>query len=159
MKPNKAVSLGESKASKIQTNSSKIESNEFGIDKVKNNVIFLNEELNEFRVELDDTRNRVLRKTLIFKNIPFKKKETWDKSKEILVKEIKRVLPNLEEHYIMNKIERAHRSREMEYTNTSAIIAEFNLQKLLKLVLSKPSHIYFYLKCIHQHSLKEGMKQ
>ena len=57
-------------------------------------------------------RNRGLRKTLIFKNIPFKKEETCDENKELLVKEIKTVIPDLEESYIMNKIERAHRSKK-----------------------------------------------
>ena len=109
VKANKAISLGESNASKIQANSSKIESNDFGIDQLKNKVASLNEALNEIRVELDDMRNRSLRKTLIIKNIPFKKKETWDESKELLMKEIKAVIPDLEETYIMNKIERAHR--------------------------------------------------
>ena len=99
VKANKAISLGESNASKIQTNSSKIECNEFEIDQLKNKVASINEELNEFRAELDDMRNRGLRKTLIFKNIPFKKKEAWDESKEILVKEIKTVIPDLEESY------------------------------------------------------------
>ena len=109
VKANKAISLGESNASKIQANSSKIESNDFGIDQLKNKVASLNEALNEIRVELDDMRNRSLRKTLIIKNIAFKKKETSDESKELLMKEIKAVIPDLEETYIMNKIERAHR--------------------------------------------------
>ena len=109
MKANKAISLGEPNASKIQANSSKIESNDFEIDQFKNKVASLNEALNEIRVELDDMRNRGLRKTLIFKNIPFKKKEIWDESKELLVKEIKAVIPDLEESYIIKKIERAHR--------------------------------------------------
>ena len=82
VKANKAISLGESNVSKIQTNSSKVEGNEFEIDQLKNKVASLNEELNEFRVELDNMRNRGLRKTLIFKSIPFKNKENWDESKE-----------------------------------------------------------------------------
>ena len=73
VKANKAISLGESNASKIQANSSKIESNDFEIDQLKNKLASLNEALNKIRVELDDMRNRGLRKTLIFKNIPFKK--------------------------------------------------------------------------------------
>ena len=126
VKANKAISLGESNASKIQANSSKIESNDFEIDQLKNKVVSLNEALNEIRVELDDMRNRGLRKTLIFKNIPFKKKETWDESKGLLMKEIKAVIPDLEETYIMNKIERAHRWKQTEYTTTPTIIAKFN---------------------------------
>ena len=109
MKANKAISLGESNASKIQAYSSKIEGNDFEIDQLKNKIASLNEELNEFRVQLDDMRNRCLRKILIFKNIPFKKKKTWNESKELLVKEIKAVIPDLEESYIIKKIERAHR--------------------------------------------------
>ena len=126
VKAKKAISLGESNVSKILTNSSKIESNDFEIDQIKNNVASLKEALNEVRVELDDMRNRSLRKTLIFKNIPFKKKETWDESKELLVKEIKVVIPDLVESYIRNNIERAHRSKEMENTNTPTIIAKFH---------------------------------
>ena len=63
VKAKKAISLGESNASKILTNSSKIESNDFEIDQIKNNVASLKEALNEVRVELDDMRNRNLRKT------------------------------------------------------------------------------------------------
>ena len=81
VKANKAINLGESNASKIQANSSNIEGNDFEIDQLKNKVASLNKELNEFRVDLGDMRYRGLRKTLIFKDIPFKKKETWEESK------------------------------------------------------------------------------
>ena len=67
VKANKAISLGDSNASKIQGNSNKIGGNDFEIDQLKNKVAFLNEALNEIRVELDDMRNWGLRKTLIFK--------------------------------------------------------------------------------------------
>ena len=66
VKANKAISLGDSNASKIQGNSNKIEGNDFEIDQLNNKVVFLNEPLNEIRVELDDMRNWGLRKTLIF---------------------------------------------------------------------------------------------
>ena len=111
MKANKAINLGESNASKIQANSSNIEGNDFEIDQLKDKVASLNKELNELRVDLGGMRYRGLRKTLIFKDIPFKKKETWEESKKRLVKEIKAVIPDLEKSYIMNKIERAHRSK------------------------------------------------
>ena len=67
VKANKAISLGDSNTSKIQGNSNKIGGNDFEIDQLKNKVAFLNEALNEIRVELDDMRNWGLRKTLIFK--------------------------------------------------------------------------------------------
>ena len=71
---------------------------------------------------------------------------TWDESKEILVKEIKTVIPDLEESYIMNKIERAHKSKETEYTNTPAILAKFNDWKLTETIktsfIKVKSHIF-----------------
>ena len=55
----KAISLGESNASKIQANFSKIESSDFEIDQLKNKVTSLDEALNKIRVELDDMRNYI----------------------------------------------------------------------------------------------------
>ena len=143
MKASKAISLGKSNTSKIQANFSKIESNDFEIDQLKNKVASLNETLNEIRVELNDMTNRGLRKTFILKNIPFKKKETWDESKKLLVKEIKTVIPDLEESYSMNKIKRAHRSNETEYTNTPAKFNDWQLTKTIKTSFIKAkSHIF-----------------
>ena len=142
MKSNKVISLGKSDISKIQANFSKIESNDFEIDQLKNKVASLNETLNEIRVELNDITNRGLRKTFILKNTPFKKKETWDESKKLLVKEMKAVIPDLEESYIMNKIKRAHRAKETEYTSTPAKFNDWQLTKTIKTSFIKAkSHI------------------
>ena len=75
--------------------------------------------MKKLRSELEDTRNRGLRKTPIFKNIPFQQqrhKESLDESKEILAKEIIKVLPQFQVSDIIEKIERAHRSIESEFS-------------------------------------------
>ena len=83
---------------------------------------------------------------MIFKNIPFKEKETWYENKKLLVKEIKAVIPDLEESYIMNKIGRADRSKETEYTKTPATIAKFNDWQLTETIktsfIKAKSHIF-----------------
>ena len=84
--------------------------------------------MKKLRCELEDTWNRGLRKTLIFKNIPFQQqchKESWDENKEILVKEIIKILPKFQVTDFIKKIERAHRSKKSELSEIPAIIAKF----------------------------------
>ena len=78
---------------------------------MKNQISALSEEVTVMKLDTEDMKNRSLRKTLIFKNIPqSKKQESWAKSKDILTKEIRSVMPTNEETVIWNKIERAQRS-------------------------------------------------
>ena len=71
--------------------------------------------------------------------------------KELLVKEIKAVIPDLEESYIMNKIERAHRSKDMEYLNTPAVITKFSDCQLTETIktsfIKAESHIFVLQIC------------
>ena len=79
------------------------------------------------KLDIENMKNRSLRETLIFKKTPQPKKwESWDESKDILTKEIRSVMPTVEETVIWDKIERAHRSQENEYDKNPAIIAKFN---------------------------------
>ena len=55
--------------------------------------------------ELEDTRNRGTRKTLIFKNIPQNKKEYWEETKSILAKELRKFMPQYQLEYVISKIE------------------------------------------------------
>ena len=74
--------------------------------------------MKKLRFELGDTRNRGLRKTLIFENIPFQQQrhiESWDESKEILAKEIIKVFPQFQVSDIIEKIERAHRKKNLNF--------------------------------------------
>ena len=123
----KAINIAESNLSKIKNNTDKIENNDFPIDQLKNQISALSEEFMVMKLDIEDMKNRILRKTLIFKNIPqTKNREYWDKSKDILTKEIRSLMPTVEETVIRDKTERAHRSRENEYSKNPAIIAKFN---------------------------------
>ena len=61
--------------------------------------------------DIDDLKNRSLRKTLIFKNLPYNSnnKNSWNETKNVLVAEIVKVLPNTTSEVAVNFIERAHR--------------------------------------------------
>ena len=68
------------------------------------------------KLNIEDMKNRSLRKTLILKYVPQpKKQKSWKDSKDILTKEIKSVIPTVEKTVIWDKIERAYRSQENEY--------------------------------------------
>ena len=76
---------------------------------MNNQITNLTTNLNELQSELDDIKNRGLRKTLIFRNISqTKNKEPWDETKLTLAKEIKVTMPDVADDKIISKIERAH---------------------------------------------------
>ena len=78
---------------------------------MKNQISALSEKVTVMKLDIEDMKNRSLRKTLSFKNIPQpKKRESWDESKDILTKEIRSVMPTFEETVIRDKIERTYRS-------------------------------------------------
>ena len=95
----------------ITNNSEKISNQDFQIEQMVNQITNLTTNLNELKSELDDTKYRDLRKTLIFRNISqTKNKESWDESKLTLAKEIKVIMPDVADDIIISKIERAHRA-------------------------------------------------
>ena len=57
---------------KVKYNLDRIDSNSFEVDQIKDRVNHLDEEMKVLRSE--DTQNRGLRETLIFKNIPSQQK-------------------------------------------------------------------------------------
>ena len=98
----------------------RIDSNLFEVDQLKDLVSHLDEEMKKLSFKLEDTRNRGLRKTLIFKSIPFQQqrpKESWDESKEVFVKEILKALPEFQVSDIIKKIKRAHRSSKSRFND------------------------------------------
>ena len=100
----RAISIDKSNLSKIKNNPEKNENNDFQIDKSKNQISVLSEEVTVMKLDIEDMKKRSLRKTLIFKNILLPKKtETWDKSQDSLTKEIKSVMPAVEESVIREK--------------------------------------------------------
>ena len=65
------LELGHANSAKLKDDLDRIDSNSFEVNRLKEQVGHLDEEMKKLRSELEDTRNRSLTKTLIFKNIPF----------------------------------------------------------------------------------------
>ena len=65
-----ALELVHSYTKLISDNSEKISKQDFQIEEMSNQITGLTINLNELKSELDNMKNRGLRKTLIFQNIP-----------------------------------------------------------------------------------------
>ena len=72
--PQLALQIGQRNSNQISESKELIEENKFEADQLKEQVKKLNKDMNKLTEELEDTRNRGMRKTLIFKNIPHRKK-------------------------------------------------------------------------------------
>ena len=132
-----ALDLDQSNSTKISQNTHQIENNTFKIDELKKKFSKLNEDYKKLEEELDDNRNRSLRKTLIFKNIPVQQqRESWVETENILTEKIPTLLPNLELYYIQWKIERAHLAKSSKHTKVPPIIAKFNDWHFFEMVKS-----------------------
>ena len=64
-----AIKLGETNSSQISENTEMITSHTFDIDSLNKRIVDLENHLKILQDDLDNTRNRSLRKTLIFRNI------------------------------------------------------------------------------------------
>ena len=60
--------------------------------------------------DIDNLKNRSLRKTLIFKNIPYNSnsENSWNETKNVLAAEIAKVIPNTTSEVAVNFIEKYH---------------------------------------------------
>ena len=69
------------------------------------------ETISELESEIEELKNRSLRKTLIFKKIKHQQADqsSWSNTKSVLINQISRVLPETSKEEISKKIERAHR--------------------------------------------------
>ena len=71
----------------------------FDCQSVLERLVSLETEDRKIKEELEDTKKRSMRKTLIFKSIPQEqKRETWKQTKVILAKEIKKKNAKLRGH-------------------------------------------------------------
>ena len=114
---------------RMQRNSNQIseskeltEENKFEVNQFKELIKKLNKDMKKLMEELEDSRNRGMRKTLIFKNMPYHKKESWEETKSILLKELNQFVPQYQLEYITSKIERAHRSEERNLRNSQQLL-------------------------------------
>ena len=61
-----ALELGHENSAKLKDNLDRIDSNSFEVNQLKDQVSHLNEEMKKLRSELENTRNRGLKKTPLF---------------------------------------------------------------------------------------------
>ena len=64
------------------------------------------ETISELESEIEELKNRSLRKTLIFKNIRYQQAEesSWSDTKSLLIDQISRVLPETTKEEVSNNI-------------------------------------------------------
>ena len=86
---NTTLDLATSNSALIAENTEKLTSHEFDHQSVLERLVNLETENRKIK-ELEDTKNRSMRKILVFKNIPHEqKRETWEQTKVTLANEIK----------------------------------------------------------------------
>ena len=92
-------------------NSDKIESLKFEMKEQSDKISKQFGTISKLESEIEELKNRSLRKTLIFKNIKYQQasENSWSDTKSVLTDQISRVLPETTKEEISNNIERAHR--------------------------------------------------
>ena len=101
-KANAALHLAHSNSILQTKNAEKIESVEFNVSSLKNEIQELKKKDQDLCDENDNTNNGVMRKTLIFKNIvPEQREESWAESNSIVAQEINKVMSEIELHQIL----------------------------------------------------------
>ena len=90
-KAKSALDLARSNSTLIAKNTEKISSHEFEYQTLSERLESLETENKKIKEELEDSKNRSMRKTLIFTNIQQdQRRESWDQTKIVLLNEIKK---------------------------------------------------------------------
>ena len=128
-KANSALSLAtsNSKLNILPENTERISSQQFDYQSLVERIEALETKNKELTDELEDSKNRSMHKTLVFRNIRQpQQRESWDQTKQTLANEILNVMPELDKDYIISKIERAHRAKGNNYGTILQVIAKFS---------------------------------
>ena len=105
-KANSALSLATSNSKVIAENTERISSQQFDYQLLVERIEALETKNKELTDELEDSENRSMRKTLVFRNIRQpKQRESWDQTKQTLANEILNVMPELDKDYIQQNRE------------------------------------------------------
>ena len=105
----------EKKAEDAKANSSndsdEIEGLKFEMTEQSEKISKQFETISELESEIEELKNRSLKKALIFKNIKYQQadKSSWSDTMSVLIDQISRVLPETTKKEILKNIERAHR--------------------------------------------------
>ena len=108
----------------------------------------MNETISELESEIEELKNRSLRKTLIFKNIKHQVNEnSWSDTKNVLIDEISKVLTEASKEEIATNIERAHRvQNNSETRNRSNNTQPYLVAKISNWEFSKRIKSAFIVK-------------
>ena len=121
-----ALDLAQSNSILETKNAEKIESVEFDVSSLKSEIEELKKKNQDLCDKIDDTKNKTMRKTLIFRNIiQEQRKESWAENKSIVAQEIHKVMPELQLHQILLKIETALCSTTESHSKYQLIIVKF----------------------------------
>ena len=125
-KANSAFGLASSNSEVIAENAERISSQQFDYQSLVERIEAVETKNKELIDELEDSKNRSMRKTLVFRNIRQpQQRESWDQTKQTLANEILIVMPDLNKDFIISKIERAHRAKGNNYGTILPVIAKF----------------------------------
>ena len=126
-KANSALSLATSNSKVIAENTERISSQQFDYQSLVERIEALETKNKELTDELEDSKNRSVRKTLVFRNIRQpQQRESWDQTKQTLTNEILNVMPELDKAYIISRTERAHRAKGNNYGTILPVFAKFS---------------------------------
>ena len=125
-KANSAFRLASSNSEVIAENTERISSQQFDYQSLVERIEALETKNKELTDELEDSKNRSMRKTLVFRNIRQpQQRESWDQTKQTLANEILNLMPELNKDFIISKIERAHIAKRNNYGTILPVIAKF----------------------------------
>ena len=113
------LEIWNTEASRMKTskNSNETKGLNFQISDQNKQISKQSETKRELESEIEELKNRSLRKTLIFKNIKHQaSKNSWCDTKKVLIDEISKVLTEASKVEIATNIERAHQVQSSETT-------------------------------------------
>ena len=121
---NSALSIATSNPKVIAENTERISNQQFDYQSLVERIEALETKNKELTDELEHSKNRSMRKTLVFRNI--RQRESLDQTKQTLANEILNIMPELDKDYIISKIERAHRAKGNNYGTIFPVITTFS---------------------------------
>ena len=126
-KANSTLSLATSNSKVIAENTERKSSQQFDYQSLVERIEMLDSKNKELTNELEESKNRSMRKNLVSKNIRQpQQRESWDQLKQILANEILNVMPELDQVFIISKIERTHRAKRNNYGTILKVSAKFS---------------------------------
>ena len=126
-KANSALILATFNPKVIAENTERISSQQFDYQSLVEKLEALETKNKKLTDELEDSKNRRLRKTLVSRNIREpQQRERWNHTKQTAANEILNEMPELDKDFIINKIERVYRGKGSNCGTIVPIFAEFS---------------------------------